>query len=199
MSQSSAAFSKKTRGKKQRNRKFQQVTILVITVSLVGWLIWNATQGTSAPVVQRVNRIGTQIGEIAPDFTISILDGSQFTLSASQGKPTIVFFMAYWCGACIPEAQALAQLKQEYGNDLNIVAIDLDPSSSTQALLQFKQASGNGEYIWGFDFNQQVTTTYLVRSLDTTLILDAEGYVIFRDERPTDYNTLKNALESLES
>lgn len=199
MAQRIASFGKKRGAKRLRNRNFQVVAILVIAVGLVGWLIWNATQGTLAPVVQRVNRIGTQIGEIAPDFTISTLDEGQFTLSAAQGKPTIVFFMAYWCGTCIPEALALTKLKQEYGNDLNIVAIDLDPSSSSQALGQFKRASGNGEYIWGFDFDQQITALYRVRSLDTTFLVDADGYVTYRDEYPTDYNTLKNALESLES
>lgn len=199
MSQRSVALSKKTRVRKQRNKNYQIVIIVVIAVGLVGWLIWNATLGTSTPVVQRVNRIGTQIGEIAPDFTISTLDGSQFTLSSAQGKPSIVFFMAYWCGTCIPEAQALAQLNQEYGDDLNIVAIDLDPSSTTQALERFKRASGDGEYIWGFDIDQQITVLYRVRSLDTTLVLDVDGYVIYRDEYPTDYNTLKKALESLES
>ena len=139
------------------------------------------------------------MGEIAPDFTVATLDGGEFSLVAQRGKPTIIFFMAYWCGTCIPEAQALARLHEEYGDTLNIIAIDIDSSSSLDALNQFKRASGDGAYTWALDLGQVVTNSYRVRALDTTLILDADGYIIFRDERPTDYGTLKSALESLES
>lgn len=107
--------------------------------------------------------------------------------------------MAYWCGTCIPEAQALARLNEEYGNAINIIAIDIDATSSVDALNQFKLASGNDEYTWAFDYDQLASISYRVRALDTTLILDADGYIIYRDERPTDYGTLKSALESLES
>ncbi|MCH7663195.1 MAG: TlpA family protein disulfide reductase [Chloroflexi bacterium] len=147
----------------------------------------------------RADPVGSRLGELAPDFTVSTLEGGEFSLGAHRGAPTIIFFMAYWCGTCIPEAQALARLNEEYGNAINIIAIDIDPTSSVDVLNQFKLASGNGEYTWAFDLDQVVTISYRVRALDTTLILDADGHVIYRDERPTDYNTLKNVLENLES
>ena len=167
-------------------------------LAIIGWIVWNTLQGSSGTDIVRLDTIGTDLGEIAPDFTVSTLDGGEFALGAQRGNPTIIFFMAYWCGTCIPEAQVLARLNEEYGNDINIIAIDIDASSSVDGLNQFKLASGNGAYTWAFDFDQLVTNLYRVRVLDTTLILDADGYIIYRDERPTDYRTLKNVLESLE-
>lgn len=166
----------------------------VIVLSLGGWILWNAFQTTPTPSVTASGTVGTNLGDTAPDFSVPTLTGDTFTLSEQRGNPTIVFFMAYWCGTCIPEAQALAQLKQEYGENINIVAVDVDPSSSPQTLNQFRQASGNGTYIWAFDTGQQVATSFKVRSLDTTLILNAVGMVIYRDEFPSSYSTLKKAL-----
>lgn len=188
--------------KKRRNDRWKLNIIFTILIPLAiaaFWIYSNGWLGTPQSNIPRLDTIGTQLGEIAPDFTVLTLEGSMFTLSAQKGKPTIVFFMAYWCGTCIPEAQALARLHEEYGKDLNIIAIDIDPSSSVDGLDQFKLASGNGGFTWAFDIDQIVTNSYRVRALDTTLILDADGYVIYRDERPTDYKTLKNALESLGS
>lgn len=199
MAQGRAVIRKARKDKKQRTKNVQVIGAILIAVVLVGGLIWNASQVPSASEIERVDRVGTQLGEIAPDFTVATLDGGQFSLSDAQGKPTIIFFMAYWCGTCIPEAQALAQLKQEYGIEVNIIAIDVDPSSSVDLLSQFKSGSGGGEYVWAFDIDQKVTYSYLVRALDTTLVLDADGYVIYRDEYPTSYETLKSVLESLES
>ena len=173
--------------------------ITLATIALLAWIVWNAWHGSRGMNIVRLNTVGSRLGELAPDFTVSTLEGGEFSLGAHRGAPTIIFFMAYWCGTCIPEAQALARLNEEYGNAINIIAIDIDPTSSVDVLNQFKLVSGNGEYTWAFDLDQVVTISYRVRALDTTLILDADGHVIYRDERPTDYNTLKNVLENLES
>lgn len=140
---------------------------------------------------------GSKVGDFAPDFTIPTLGDSHFSLVEQQGKPAIIFFMAYWCGTCIPEARALGQLQQEYGDDLTLIAIDVDPSSTPEALTNFKEAADNANITWAFDTGQQVTNDYQVQALDTTLILDSEGRIVYRDAFPTTYNVLKEALAEL--
>lgn len=113
-------------------------------------------------------------GPPAPDFTVPTLDGGSFTLSEHRGKPIILFAMAYWCGTCVPEARALGRIRQEYGDRVTIVALDVDPSSTPDLLRRFRQFAGNPGYIWAFDKNGRVTQAYRIRSLDTTIIIDAE-------------------------
>lgn len=169
----------------------------IVLVALAGFFAWRSFQsgGSSGSSVPLSNVTGTQLGEIAPDFTIPTLEGNTYTLSDQYGKPTVIYFMAYWCGTCIPEAQALARLQQEQGENINIVVIDVDPSSTPEALANFKQAANDGDYTWAFDDGQRVTNSYQVQALDTTLVLDTEGHVIYRDAYPTTYNILKDALE----
>lgn len=194
-----STFKKSRRRKSRISKNFSWLWVALATIALFSWIAWNAWQGSRGTDIVRLNRVGTQVGEIAPDFIVTTLDGGEYSLGTQRGTPTIIFFMAYWCGTCLPEAQALARLNEEYGNAINIIAIDIDATSSVDALNQFKLASGNGEYTWAFDYDQLVSISYRVRALDTTLILDADGYIIYRDERPTDYGTLKNVIESLES
>lgn len=164
-----------------------------IIFGAIGWNIWQNSRVPELP--SQVN--GTGIGKVAPDFSVPTLDGKTFTLSEQRGKPTVIFFMAYWCGSCIPEGTALGQIIQEYGNKVSIVAINIDPSATWDTINQFKQAAGNGAFAWAWDTDQKVTTAYQVTALDTTLILDGEGRIVYRDELPTQYETLKAELEKL--
>jgi thiol-disulfide isomerase/thioredoxin len=138
-------------------------------------------------------------GEIAPDFSVSTLDGGTFSLSEQRGKPTVVLFMAYWCPTCVPEAQALKQLHEEYGDRVSILALDVDPSSSPEALQQFLEWAGHPTYTFGFDKNNAALQKYKVRVLDTTIIIDADGNIVYRDAYPTPYKQLKEQLEKLVS
>ena len=174
---------------------------LVIIVSGIGWSIW---QNSPAPEIKSAENISTQpkeigiqIGKIAPDFTIPTLDGGTFTLANQRGKPTVIFFMADWCGSCIAEATALAQLQQEVGTKVSIVVVNVDSSATPERLTQFKKAAGNGNYTWAFDTDQTLVVAYQVTSLDTTFILDSDGRIAYRDQIPTPYQILKDELGKL--
>jgi peroxiredoxin len=170
-----------------------------IIFGALGWNIWQNSrlQLSTAPNVAPISDAGIELGKVAPDFSVPTLDDKTFTLSKQRGKPTVIFFMAYWCGSCIPEGTALGQIIQEYGDKVSIVAINIDPSATWDTINQFKQAAGNGALVWAWDTDQKVTTAYQVTALDTTLILDREGRVVYRDETPTQYETLKTELEKL--
>lgn len=174
---------------------------LVIIVSGISWSIW---QNSPAPEIKSAENISTQpkeigiqIGKIAPDFTIPTLDGGTFTLANQRGKPVFIFFMADWCGSCIAEATALAQLQQEVGAKVSIVVVNVDPSATPESLTQFKKAAGNGNYTWAFDTDQTLVVAYQVTSLDTTFILDSDGRIAYRDQTPTPYQIFKDELGKL--
>jgi peroxiredoxin len=170
-----------------------------IIFGTIGWIIWqnSRVQLSTAPNVAPASDVGIQLGKVAPDFSVPTLDDKTFTLSEQRGKPTVIFFMAYWCGSCVPEGTALGQIIQEYGDKVSIVAINIDPSATWDTINQFKQAAGNGAFVWAWDTDQKVTTAYQVTALDTTLILDREGRIVYRDEIPTQYETLKTELGKL--
>lgn len=169
---------------------------IIVVALLAGWIIMSILQpATSAS--SSTGRTGVQVGNLAPDFTVPTLDGNQFRLSENQGKPTLIYFTAYWCGTCIPKAQELGQLYQEYSGRVHIVVLDVDPTSTLELLDQFKQAAGNGAFVWAFDSDSKVATTYLVNALSTIIFLDGERRIVYRGQFPTSYAALKGELEKL--
>ena len=75
--------------------------------------------------------------------------------------------------------------------------MDVDPSSTPEGLTRFKEMADNGAFAWGFDTGQKVTAAYEVTALDTTLILDGEGHIIYKDQWPSTYQSLKDELVKL--
>jgi len=75
--------------------------------------------------------------------------------------------------------------------------LDVDPSSTPDRLQQFRTYAGNPSYTWSFDKNGQVTQAYRIRSLDTTIIVDANGRIVYRDEYPTPYDKLQEAIANV--
>lgn len=64
---------------------------------------------------------------LAPDFTLTSLDGEPFTLSEHRGEVVVLNFWATWCLPCIAEMPELDALQREFeGDGLVVVGISQD-------------------------------------------------------------------------
>lgn len=143
--------------------------------------------------VQHGTSTGTTVGQVAPAFFVKDIDGR--VVNHDGSKPTVLFFMAAWCASCAAEEQALARLYQNYKDQVNIVSVDVDERSDTAAdLREFQRRFGGA---WPHVLNAQLALDLRVKYLDTTLILDEDSVIFFRDERATDYGTLKREIEKV--
>lgn len=132
-------------------------------------------------------------GQPAPDFTVRTMGGGMFTLS--ENTPTLVLFMASWCGSCIYEAQNLSLVHELYQDKgLAIVALDVEPGDTDVQLQAFREWAGNPDYVWAFDEEYAVTQAYNVQSLDTTVLIDQAGKVVYYDRYPTPLEPLLQAV-----
>jgi peroxiredoxin len=135
---------------------------------------------------------GSAVGDQAPQFVATTTAGGRFQLS--PGKPAVVFFMAPTCYSCLAEAQALAGVHAEYGDRLEVLGIDIDPQATAAQIQQFAQAAG-ANYGFTVDRDATLVKAFDARALDTTVITDAQGRIVFRDAIPTDEKTLRAALK----
>ncbi|MBZ0321309.1 MAG: TlpA family protein disulfide reductase [Anaerolineae bacterium] len=175
-------------------------TIFLLGLMVFGSLViaLNLLRGDAVTSIQSRESLRPKYDQTIPAVTLITLDNGPINLGQDRGTVTILFGMSYWCGTCVPEAQALARLMDEYGkHGLQVVVIDLDPEGSAENLQPFIEAVGDNHLIWAFDNAGQFAFRYSVRALDTTIIVNAEGYEVYRDIQPTSYETLRDLVEQL--
>ena len=130
--------------------------------------------------------------------TASYADGSNFDLAQERGNVVVLYFMAAWCGTCVPEAESLAELHRGYADKgLRILVLDVDQRETEVQLAGFRNRAGAGEHLWAMDRDNQVARPYRIRALDTTIFIDREGKIAYGDAYPTRYETLAAVTEAL--
>lgn len=88
---------------------------------------------------------GQNVGETAPDFTVSLSGGGDFTLSNHQGKVVMIFFFGNGCPYCISSGPEVQGIYNTYKNDADFVAVGLDTwnaSSSEETVSGFREETG---------------------------------------------------------
>lgn len=137
----------------------------------------------------------------APAFriqTASFGDGKVFDLANTDGDVVVMFFMASWYTTCVPEARALKELHAAYRKrGMRVLVVDIDPRSTEKALARFRALANKGEYLWALDTQQEIVRSYGVRILDTTIIIDRDGRIAYRDAFPTGLERLDSAVRGL--
>jgi len=147
----------------------------------------------------------SQSSSPAPDFNLKTVDGKQVSLESFKGKPLILWFMAAWCPSCVGQAGAIKQVSSEYGNRLNVLVIDLWAAQnighsaqglnaeSDSDLRTFILKNGNPQWNAALD-TSGVTIRYGITQVDSTVVVDSNGNIVFTNLGPSGYQPLKSAL-----
>lgn len=136
-----------------------------------------------------------KIGTVAPDFTLSDVNGNEVSLSDYKGKTVLLTFWASWCPTCRAENKHLAEIYPKYKNEgFEILGVSLDRSKTN-----WEKAVEKDGITWsqvsdleGVD--SPVATKYGVYATPTTFLIDSVGIVIGKDLRGEE---LDSKLETL--
>ncbi len=137
-------------------------------------------------------------GEEAPDFGLTTLEGDEFNLADKRGEVVALFFTAGWCDSCIPEAQAWSELYPAYEDKgLDLLMVSIDPNDTPQTIEGFQRKSGIRPLPWAIDKTGEVSRSLNVAALGSTVIVDREGRIAYRDASETDSEALERELEEV--
>lgn len=89
-----------------------------------------------------------KVGQVAPDFTATDMNGKEFKLSDFREKKEVLltFFPKCFTGGCTNHLSSLQERKADFdANDVEVVAISVDPAEGEQGQIAFAK-------MWGFKF-----------------------------------------------
>lgn len=135
------------------------------------------------------------VGQKAPDFTLTDVDGKVFSLNALLGKPVILFGMASWCGECIGEGQDLTKIQQSYGDKVQIIGVAFTQGDTKDTILQFKQI-GKVNIPLALD-TDHVTQKYQLINLDSTYFINRLGIISYISSQGMNYQDIKEQLDKI--
>ncbi len=191
-----AATDLATRGDPPASAADQQPHLLPLVIVLValagGWGLWQAVGSRVAPLAQ-----GSGTRAPAPPIEARTVDGSRFSLAAQRGKVVVVYSMAAWCIACLPEAIALGQEARAADNTSGVVTllVDESPVSDTPvAVRAFQERTRAPVRSWVIDRGGTIARAYGVAALETTIVIDRAGRIAARYRTPLDVGALQRAI-----
>ena len=88
------------------------------------------------------------VGQNAPNFTVTDLEGHQHQLTDYAGKWVMIDFFAYWCGPCAATAPTINEFYKKYGcNGYDVIVLALEYEGTTAQTQAFEDANGgDGTY-----------------------------------------------------
>jgi cytochrome oxidase Cu insertion factor (SCO1/SenC/PrrC family) len=176
---------------KRKHSIFEIVGLAAIGIFVVG-IIWLAffTQA------QTPNQTPTTTNRLAPDFTLTDVDGKTFRLSDQQGKVVVLEFMRTTCSACVAQSPRLRDLRSQFGSDVVMVMVSIDPVGDTDSVLRDYRNQNLMGWIAMGD-KAQVYQGYGVDATPTIFIIDRNGYIKYQHVGLTESSVLIGEVGSV--
>lgn len=138
--------------------------------------------------------IGLNIGNLAPDFTLTLDDGKSIKLSDLRGKPVFLNFWATWCPWCKLEMPDIQKIYDEKHN-VEIIAIDVKESPmKVRSFIEPREFT----FPIGYDSTGDIATLYMATGLPTSYAIDAKGIIRYQIQGATNYAQLRQWFAGLE-
>jgi thiol-disulfide isomerase/thioredoxin len=136
-------------------------------------------------------------GSVAVPFELTTLDGKIVKSSELTGKVVVLNFWATWCGPCKEEMPALARLQQRLDAS-RFALLTVTTDLQRHGIAHFLAQQGVSLPVL-FDEDQEVSRSYMVRGLPTTVVIAKDGTLIGRAVGPRvwDSQEIVAALEQV--
>ncbi|MEA1887248.1 MAG: TlpA disulfide reductase family protein [Bacteroidota bacterium] len=171
---------------------------VIVISGLVISIMFFTTQSCNNAQVYEHGYI-VKIGDMAPDFLIKELDGSEYMLSDLRGKVVMLQFTASWCSVCRKEMPYIEREIWQEKKDEGLKVIGIDRDEPPETVRKFRNDVGI-TYPLALDPAAGIFSLYAEKDAGVTrnVIIDREGKIIFltRLFKMDEFNEMKKIIFS---
>jgi len=143
--------------------------------------------------------VDPSVGSLAPEFTLTTLEGETISLAELRGKNVLINYWATWCPPCLNELIALENVQKQYeGQDFVVITIngiEQDILGDVQATVEEYGIT----YPVLLDENEVFWDAYRVLFLPTTVYINEQGiirFIKFGEQSEAEFSSMVEQLLS---
>ena len=152
-------------------------------------LLFTACSGDNKPAVPEFR----EAAEVLEGARFTDLEGNEVALADYYGKFLVIDFWETWCGPCLQVFPAMQQLKDEYPDEFEMLAVTVGMTDGIQDAIDFKAEE---EYTFEYLFDEfDVFEKFQMGAIPFKVYIAPDGEVIKAElgsrGREGDYNHVK--------
>lgn len=179
------------------------LAVLALSASLITVAVCQDEEDSTplkVPVVRGIEMLN--VGDEAPQFEVSMLDGGRYKLSDDIGrKGVLLTFWSIFCESCREEMPLIQRIQEEYGDKgLRVLGVNLDGAPMSEAVKYFVEEENMDfpvlmDELIGDTF--KIADPYGVAGTPTTYVIDKSGTLRLAEVGKVTYEQLESVVMNL--
>ena len=141
-----------------------------------------------------------KVGDKAPNFEMTMIDGTKTSLKALKGKVVVLQFTASWCGVCRKEMPHLENEVWLPNKDKDFVLIGVDRDEPLEKVIPFIEKMKT-TYPVALDPGADIFGLFASKKTGVTrnIVIDKKGKIVFMTRlfKQDEFDAMKEKISSL--
>jgi peroxiredoxin len=154
-------------------------TVLVgVAIAAVVWFFDRpgTANSQSVTVTAAARGAAPKVGKPAPDFELTLIDGSVVRLGDFKGKPVWINFWASWCPPCRAENPDIQEVYNRHKDADGLVLLAPAIGEGRGSVADYMERA-DLSYPVGTDSDTQIAADYRVLGIPTHIFIDRDGII----------------------
>ncbi|MEN8928008.1 MAG: TlpA disulfide reductase family protein [Flavobacteriales bacterium] len=164
-------------------------TLALFAVCLISYNFMTIADSEEIPVLKP--KVGTDIGDLAPELKFKSPKGKTYKLSSLKGKYVLIDFWASWCGPCRKENPNLVSAYNKYksatfkkGKGFEIFSVSLDNNDA-----KWINAIEKDNLSWKYHVSDlsgwysEAVKIYGIKSVPQSFLVNPKGKIVAKNLR----------------
>jgi peroxiredoxin len=143
---------------------------------------------------------GLTKGDLAPDFTLTTLEGKILTLSDLRGKKVILNFWATWCPPCKAEMPHMQKYYKENAKQHNVEVVAVNLTNMDEGNKNIQKFVKDYELTFPvpLDKEGEIGSTYQAFTIPTSYMIDTKGRIQHKIIGPMNEEMMEKMVKGMD-